>query len=175
MTNMLLHKSEHLKNYSLSLIWLHDEFKREVLSHENRDCGTAKHNFKYDQGTKCLNDSLYSSALTVNCMLNVFVNSMNLKCFKFTLHGESSEANETEYLIFSYEAPHTNNSINSRYVSWMEASQTCKNQGAMLPYFTNQKDLDQLIQFFKLSSGTFLQEGIFIGLIHNLSNNKVST
>ena len=168
---MTVHQNEHLKNNSLSLIWLHERFPdSRVPGGENKHCGVAKFNFNADSRNKCFSTSLSASALIVKCLLNIVLGPINSKCLKFKLH----EANETEYLIFRNKVPHSNNSLNSHKLSWIEASERCKNLGAMLPYFTSRKDLDQLIRVLKLTRGHFLQEGIFIGLLHNLSNKQVN-
>ena len=79
-------------------------------------------------------------------------------------------------MIFSHEFDYMNLQFNIELykLSWMEASNLCKDAGAMLPYFTSRQDLDQLIRLLKLSRDGFLLEGLFIGLVYSPTNEKVS-
>ena len=176
MNNKLLHQNELLKNNSLSLIWMQERFSDSyVPTRHNTSCNKAREmNFDFERAMSCLNSSLPSPKKMQTCLIAMFPGTFNFKCIKYTLPGESNEDNDTQYMIFPNEVHNMNNTVNSHKVSWIEASEVCKKEGAMLPYFTNRKDLDKLIRLFKLSRGPFLQEGIFIGLIYNPSNKQVN-
>ena len=173
-----VHQNELLKNNSLSLVWMHERFADSYVSvHRNRSCNKArKKNFMYDidRTISCVNKSLPSPLDEGKCFIGLFPAVLNLKCTKYALPRASNEDNDTQYLIFPNEVHNMNNTANLQKVSWIEASEMCRQEGAMLPYFTSRKDLDQLIRLFKLSRGSFLQEGIFIGLIYNPSNKQVN-
>ena len=57
-------------------------------------------------------------------------------------------------------------------LTWEQASKHCRDMGGYLPYFTNRKQLEELLAFMKLSRHVRPVPLVFIGLRFNM--NKVS-
>ena len=173
-----------LKNNSLNLFWLHENINDDsyLLSYLNgRDCSKTKPiKPKTFDLSACVNSSLNSLTEFEKCSLDALLNfqkpSHRIRCLQYTFPRENNQQYATHYMIFSHEFDHMNLQFNIELhkMSWMEASNLCKDAGAMLPYFTSRQDLDQLIRLLKLSRDGFLLEALFIGLVYSPTNEKVS-
>ena len=173
-----------LKNNSLNLFWLHENINDDshVSSYLNgRDCRKTKPIIpKTFDLSACFNNSLHSLTEFEKCSLDALLDfhkpSHRITCLQYTFPKENSLHYATHYMIFSHEFDYMNLQFNIELykLSWMEASNLCKDAGAMLPYFTSRQDLDQLIRLLKLSRDGFLLEGLFIGLVYSPTNEKVS-
>ena len=176
-SQMLMHRKSIFKNNSLNLIWLHEDFGDTYQSTHFSvdDCSRTK-GFSSEPvsfGT-CLNSSSPSLKKFTDCFDAMWYqyNIHKVKCLEYTLPKERNQQHVARYMIFTHEFHymHTQIKIESYKMSWMEASNLCKDAGAMLPYFTSRQDLDQLIRLLKLSRDGFLLEGLFIGLVYNPTN-----
>ena len=176
-SQMLMHRKSIFKNNSLNIIWLHDDFGDTYQSTHFSvdDCSRTK-GFSSKPVTlgACLNSSSPSLQKFTDCFDAMWYqyNVHKVKCLEYTLPKERNQQHVTHYMIFTHEFHHMHTQINieSYKMSWMEASNLCKDAGAMLPYFTSRQDLDQLIRLLKLSRDGFLLEGLFIGLVYSPTN-----
>ena len=176
-SQMLMHRKSIFKNNSLNIIWLHDDFGDTYQSTHFSvdDCSRTK-GFSSKPVTfgACLNSSSPSLQKFTDCFDAMWYqyNVHKVKCLEYTLPKERNQQHVTHYMIFTHEFHymHTQINIESYKMSWMEASNLCKDAGAMLPYFTSRQDLDQLIRLLKLSRDGFLLEGLFIGLVYSPTN-----
>ena len=57
--------------------------------------------------------------------------------------------------------------------SWRDANELCSGVGGYLPYFLGKQDLDELLDFLKISPHILPYEGFFIGMTLN-STEKVT-
>ena len=124
---------------------------------------------------RCLDNSSLPFAQTKDkCLSSIMRQTFTTKtfeCYIFKLIREGKEV--LHYKIFSNNLNNIDNKYSQNKLSWIEAPNMCKDAGALLPYFTSQQDLDNLIRFLKQSDMLFILEGLFIALVYNTNNNKV--
>ena len=181
MSQIFMQRKTNLKNDSLTIMWLHDGFADMNKSPQLRveDCSKTK-GFSSEPVSfdRCLNSSMPSVQKFMYCYQSSWYqfNIHRVKCLKYTLSKEKNQHPTTRYLIFTTEFHymHTQVDVESHKVSWIEASNLCRKAGALLPYFTSRRDLDQLIRVLKLSRDGFLLEGLYIGLVYRPTNQKVN-
>ena len=169
-----------LKNNSLNLFWLHEN--SEMPSYLfGRDCSKTKTmDTKPLVFSQCFNSSIYPPTNIEECTFNALINyqkvSPGIKCLEYTLPRENKQHHVTHYMTFSNEFPKRNIKFNIKLykLSWIEASNMCKEAGALLPYFTSRQDLDQLLRVLRLSRDGFLLEGLLIGLVYSPTSEKVN-
>ena len=182
MSNTLAHGNTSLTNNLLHLIWLHKSFDDSHFSTKvNGSCSlglmmkrlhtfdswflqcVANHTSLLDRFhamKKCtIEDSKHN------------INTHRFKCFIYILTREGKDV--LHYKIFSNNLNNMDNNFSQEKLSWIEASNLCKDAGGLLPYFTSRQDLDDLILILKSSRHGFLLEGLFIGLVYNPINMKV--
>ena len=182
MSNTLVHGNTSATNNLLHLIWLHKSFDDSHFSTKfNGSCSlvsAVKRLHTYDSWFwECVANR--TSLLDIfhamkKCSIEDFkhnVNTHKFKCFKYILTREGKDV--LHYKIFSNNLNNMDNNFSQEKLSWIEASNLCKDAGGLLPYFTSRQDLDDLILILKSSRHGFLLEGLFIGLVYNPINMKV--